>query len=185
MEIGDCTDPNKRIKKMDKKLIVSIEKLIREYSDDPASRDRIITSVSKEDAFNFILYADYAATYAVRFGSPELIRQGILSLAIENSTFDYRDTITRLVLLNYSATKLGLDPDKIFRELKSLVSQRFAKSLENFIERSPEDRALSTFGYQEEYAPLFTFARVPINPQTSSGLRSRMRRKLRKFIPFL
>lgn len=170
---------------MDEGLIRNIENTIQEYADNPTSRDRIVMSIAREHSFDFIQYADYAATYAVRLGNPELIKRGILSLAVENNTFDYRDSITRLVLLNYSAIKLGLDPDKIFQGVMSIAPQKFAGSLRSFIGRSSEDRALSTFGFREEYTPLFTYVRVPIHLRNSSGLRSRIRRKLRKLVPFL
>ena len=155
---------------MDESLIRDVENTIQEYENSAARRDQLVKAVTKEHSFNLVLYADYAATYAVRLGDPELIRRGVLSLAIENNTFDYRDTITRLALLNHSASKLGIDPDKIFQEAMSVAPQKFARSLERFIERSPEDRALSKFGFREEYTPLFTYVRVSLYSHRSSGL---------------
>jgi hypothetical protein len=170
---------------MDDNVIGRINSTLLEYEQNPARRDAILGSVTRSESEDLYQYANYAATYAVRLNAPELLRRGVLALAIENSTLDYRDVIGRLSLLNHSAKKLGVRFDRVFHEVMPLAPARFASTLEGFIQRSCEDRAIGKFGFQEEYIPLFTYTRIPTSSYLKLSLRFRLKRMLKRFIPFL
>lgn len=169
---------------MDNALIEQVERMIQEYESTSLSRSAILQSVNLSRSRELLEYAHYAATYAARIGDIELVKRGVLALAIENTTLDYRDTIARLSLLHHSAIKLGADPDRLFQEAAKISPPRFASSLERFMKRSLENRAISTFGYQEEYSPLLSYVWAPTY-RIELPLRFRIKRILKKLIPFL
>jgi hypothetical protein len=147
----------------------ALDDLVCEYSDaDATLRNEMVQYVRPVFSHLFFSYTRNAAVNAVQRSDPQLLKCGLISLAIENLTFDRRDSLIQLALLNNSALKLGLNPDDFFRSVVPIVSDRFARFLRNFMSRDPQERAIELFGFQEaetgsfDYVPSHLNVRIPV-----------------------
>lgn len=96
-------------------------------------------------------YAWEIAEQAVSKKSAELVRQGLIALAIDDGTRDARDNIIRLAPLFRSAQKLGLDAEKLFAEAADLCTLPLLKNaMRGFPLRKPEHRNLEKAFYIHE-----------------------------------
>jgi len=91
------------------------------------------------------------AEEAVSCKSPELVKQGLIALAIDDGARDARDDIIRMAPLFRSAQKLGLDAEKLFAEAADLTTNSYLKSeMYNFPLRKPEHRDFGKAFYIHE-----------------------------------
>lgn len=96
-------------------------------------------------------YAWEMAEEAVTRNSAELVRQGLIALAIEDGIGDARDNIIRLAPLFRSAQKLGLDAEKLFAQTADLTTNPYLKSnMHNFPLRTPRQSDLEKAFYIHE-----------------------------------
>jgi hypothetical protein len=116
----------------------------------PEVRAEIVSYVHTEFSTNFFWFAKRMAALGVRRSSPEAVRMGLTALIVENNNFDFRDMLMSLVLIYHSAVKLDLDPLQLFDSAASLtVNEELAEIVRDFPRRSPHDRSLATFRYEE------------------------------------
>lgn len=92
------------------------------------------------------LFAERAASIAVRRSSKELIKDGILALLIYDFTADTRDTLLVLSVLHDAAIRIGADPYTLFEEIGSIFGQ--SEFLLQFLKRNEEDKSIEAMGYQ-------------------------------------
>lgn len=98
-------------------------------------------------------FASTMSVLAVRRKSPELIEQGLMGLAILGEIDDVRDLTFSLCTLYHSATKLGVDTQKLFGDVSSMVPFIDLQSeMRGFPLRTPKDRDLAAFGLREVYS---------------------------------
>jgi hypothetical protein len=122
-------------------------------SADSAERAEIISHIQNDFSFLFFWFARAMAEKAVQQSIPEAIWDGLLALVLENFTFDYRDSLHRLVLLYHSATKLGLDVEALFARAGTLsMNPMVTKLVRGFPLRSPGGRTLGSFLFEESGA---------------------------------
>lgn len=112
-------------------------------------RRRINALVSPETSFLFFMYAKAMAIESVREQDKEKVFNGLISLSIENRSFDWRDSLTVLSLLHHSATKLGADVGELFQRVAALSSSETSEGFLQFLVRTPENRDIATFGFRE------------------------------------
>jgi hypothetical protein len=128
----------------------------------PDERARIHSMVTPEISFLFFMYAKDMAVEAVRERQEEKIFKGLIALAVENRIFDWRDSMTVLVLLHHSAAKIGADPSKLFQQAAAISTPQTSERFLQFSARTPENLDLAKFGYQEGSDSEGNFAYVPI-----------------------
>jgi hypothetical protein len=98
-------------------------------------------------------FAHSAALLAVRRNSPYLITQGLIAVAILGSSDEMRDLTFYLSTLHYSARKLGVDTEKLFRDASALSpSVDLRTAMREFPFRAAEDRGIQAFGLRETNA---------------------------------
>jgi hypothetical protein len=105
--------------------------------------------VVPEISFLFFLFSRAMAVESARERNAEKIFYGLASLSVENQSFDRRDSLMVLVLLYHSATKIGADADSLFRRVAAISTPVTSEGFLQFLERTPENRAVSKFGYKE------------------------------------
>jgi hypothetical protein len=115
----------------------------------PDERARIHSMVTPEISFLFFMYAKAMAVEAVREGREEKVFKGLVSLAVENRAFDWRDSIMVLVLLYHSASKIGADISQLFQRAAAISTPQTSEGFLEFSARAPENLDLAKFGYRE------------------------------------
>jgi hypothetical protein len=129
----------------------AVEELCEIFSGaSPELRAEIVSYVRPKSSHKLFWFAELMSWVAVRKSSPEAVRMGLTALILENNTFDFRDMLMRVVLIYHSAVKLDLDPLQLFDSAASLaVNEQLAEIVRDFPRRSPQDRSLATFRYEE------------------------------------
>ena len=133
--------------------ITSVESLVDVFFTEPSDRTRIVESVRPEFSFVFFMFAANAAVEAVRRHNPALLTRGLLALAVENLTFDFRDTLRILAQLYNSARLLGLDAAAIFAAVSEYSCAPFAKTVGQFPRRPEDLLSLKAFGIRVTKPP--------------------------------
>jgi hypothetical protein len=91
------------------------------------------------------------AVLAVRRNSPELVRSGLLALAVEGGRVDIRDSIVCLAKLYHSGTRLAADVGTTFSEVAALTPAAQLRSvISGFPSRPLESRGLQAFLLREK-----------------------------------
>jgi hypothetical protein len=122
-------------------------------SADSAERAEIISHIQHDFSNVFFWFARAMAEKAIQQSMPEAIWDGLMALVLENFTFDYRESLTRLVLLHHSTTKLGLDVESLYARAATLsVNPMVAKLVRGFPLRPPGGRTLGSFLFEESGA---------------------------------
>ena len=160
--------------------VEAIDRLIDAYiSSDPAGREEMAQQVDRSFAFVFPDYAQRAAEGAVRRNDPELLKRGLIALAIENTKTDWRDTLPDLAFIYHSAGKLNVSALDLFRNTATIACPPFQRLLEGFLSRREEMRSIEYFHYKEAGAG-HTFRYLYVKPP--SHIPSRLERKTRMFL---
>jgi len=115
-------------------------------SEDPAGRSKVPSQLSSDALGALRTFAHGAAVVAVRRESPPLIALSLAALAILAAVDDPRDLSFYLATVYYSATKLGLDTQKLFSEAASLCSPGFFRDYMQGFPMLP-DRAKELRGF--------------------------------------
>jgi hypothetical protein len=154
---------------------------------------RSITSRLSVNARNgFLEYAAAMAVLAVRTQAQPLVEQGLIALAIEGGSQDWRDSIVVLAKLYHSAVKLGMDTQKVFEKAARIAEPGVIKrEMNGFPRRRPEDRDLKAFreteeitseGFAYKHVLPWSFAQGPVNEtpappvETSQQISARLTR---------
>lgn len=135
------------------KLIDAVVPLLGAYGTaNMANRSTIAPKLNSDAQGILRIFASTMSVLAVRRKSPELIEQGLMALAILGEIDDVRDLTFSLCTLHHSATKLGMDTQKLFGDMSSMVpSVDLQIEMRQFPLRAPKDRDLAAFGIREAY----------------------------------
>lgn len=128
-------------------VIESIEQLTKAFaSAKPKEREEIVKRVQAPFRFVFESYAFYsAAQEAIRRNDPALVKRGLIALAIQNASPDWRDTLPFLAVLYRSACKLGLDTRALFHEVAEIACPAFRGLLDGFMSCDEQNRMIESF----------------------------------------
>jgi len=164
------------------RAIVSIDKLIDAFStSNTDQRERISGKVDRSFAFVFPSYARVSAIEAVRENDPARLRRGLIALAIENDSVDWRDTLPYLSMIYNSAAKVGVDPAEVFRSVAETAILPFRKTLLSFLDRDEKSRSVESFRFRElGEGGSFNYKYEQPTVQRPSLLRWRVRTFLRR-----
>jgi hypothetical protein len=115
----------------------------------PDERARINSMVTPGISFLLFMYAKAMAVAAVRERQGEKVFKGLVALAVENRTFDWRDSMMVLVLLHHSACKIGVDTSQLFQRAAAISTPQTSEGFLQFSARAPENLDLAKFDYRE------------------------------------
>lgn len=114
------------------------------------TRREIISCVTREISYLFLMFCDMAALEALRRKDERCIVRGLEALTIENCKGDWRDSTLRLAPLYHSAVSIGADSEKLIASVAAIaVEPAKTRLLLSFLKRSPENRELANFGLKE------------------------------------
>jgi hypothetical protein len=103
-------------------------------SDWIASRER-----ARNDLSSLILYMRRVASSITSEDDIWHLRQGLAAAAILQEREDYRDIIVSLAFLHRAATRAGIDPEPVFREVSRLARAETKEFIVGFLERDKAD----------------------------------------------
>jgi hypothetical protein len=106
------------------------------------------------------VFAERAASLAVRLGDPALLAAGLTAFALAaEAAGDERDVLPALSLLWAAAEMIGRSPHTEFRRAAELTG-RSGGPLRAFAERDPADRSIQAMGYETADDGGFVFRRT-------------------------
>ncbi len=130
------------------KLLNAVVPPINAFASEP--RRGVAPKLNGEALGTLRTFAGRAAVLAYRRQSPDLIRQGLIALAILGEVDDPRGLTFSLATLHHSALKLGIDTPSLFAEVASLSPPTTLKDwMRQFPLRPPAERDLSSFRLRE------------------------------------
>lgn len=127
-----------------------IRELLLRVSDQGAV-DRIAPWMPRDASRVLNVFAERAASLAVRHQDARELRVGLLAAAIARTlTDDERDVLPALALLYRAAEKIGHDPDVQFTAVQKLCGGH-GRFLTEFLRRTAVDKSIDAMGYEESH----------------------------------
>lgn len=169
-------------------VIAAIDSLVDVFvTSDLDTRCQITHQVDWTFSFAFFLYAGRTAVESVRQNEPELLRRGLVALAIENLAFDYRDSLSPLSMIYCSARKFPqVRADELFQDVAGLSCSPFNAFLSGFIKTPETSKSITRFGWKESAPPaLFDYEALPQKNAKGSRKFWLLIRKFRRLLPIL
>lgn len=166
--------------------VASVDTLVDLFaSGGPDVRRQLNCEVDYRISFVFFMYAGQLAEQSVRDQNQALLTRGLIALAVENDTFDWRDSLSVLAQLYHSAQKLLLDADELFRRTADISNQPFRDTLLAFVDRSTAAKSIKAFGLKESSPPApFCYETVRPKRTTRTNVR-RLLQGFRRWLPNL
>jgi len=131
------------------------QSLAERFQDEPTERREAISATLPREVRDLLLaLAGDLAVLSVRQQDPEMVRLGLMMLAVEGGRIDYRDSLVQAAMLLHSGTKLGMNIAGTFEDVAKWITEpSFAAMLSRFPLRSSKDRDLAAFGRREARGP--------------------------------
>jgi hypothetical protein len=110
-------------------------------------RRRFISTLTKSESQALLSFGRTFATRGLRKNCAAAVRLGLLALLFENRAEDNRETLCMLCLLSRTASIIGVDIEKMFREVQDYGFAETVEFFENYFRhgsRNPRD-----FGFRE------------------------------------
>src|SRR6516225_6163567 len=105
-------------------------------------------TVSMDDFYTLFTFARRSAVFALRDNQSSHIIDGLTAIAvIELKRADFRDALVPLALLYNAAIRIGDNPDTLIRSAVALAESNMSALMEEFINRSPNDKDLRQWGH--------------------------------------
>jgi hypothetical protein len=110
-----------------------------------------------------IHFAERRAVTAMRTSAPDLIRQGLLAIAIEQIAFDYRESTGALAMLQHAAHKMGADFGRVIREVADVATLSASQFMIGFASYPYSSETLRGLMLREALDPFgITFVTLPV-----------------------
>jgi len=119
----------------------------------PAERDVILRRIDNNVAGAMMAFSRRMAVWGARRSSSDLLVKGGIALILEAGRGDIRDTMSVMPLLYHSAIKINVDPGKVFNEAAAYYRSVVSDALLDFLKRTPRDRSLEAWGFEEVNGP--------------------------------
>ena len=126
---------------------LSLAKAFEELSG--LERLEVIGSMRSTDANKLLSLSAFMAEKAIDSKDPLWIKAALLMHLIEDFKVDHRENIRYLVLISYSAKKIGADFFQLVNSIISFSSDRARSRLREFLSRDETLNELSSFGVKE------------------------------------
>lgn len=142
-----------------------VGELVRSFAISPPDKQRnLLTEISREVSSILGWYARKLAGRAVREGSTEDLRNGLIALSISASKGDLRDVMAPLALLHNSALLLHQDPVPLFEGALRMTTPSAADGFTSFLDRPVDQKSINIFGFSEGAGP-HGFDYLPLLPE--------------------
>lgn len=118
---------------------------------EPVEQQAIIGKVMKP--FLFLAFSERMAILGVREISKNRLFEGLIAHVIEGFSYDPRENLLILSLLDHSASKIGLNPSDLFKEAAVFATPEAANYMLEYTHRKPRERKIGLMGYKEIMTP--------------------------------
>ncbi len=106
-------------------------------------------TIQRQDAYTLVIFAVRMAVFAARTKDPIPIKKSLWLLCVDDNEVDWRDVLVALAIIEDCSTNSGTDFRNSLEEVADLAPHRRQHTLrEGYLGRTPEMRAVETFGYQ-------------------------------------
>jgi hypothetical protein len=114
-------------------------------------RAQFSSAISLDEFYTLIEFARRTAVFALRERNTQILRGGLIAVAmIEAKRTDFRDILVVLALLHHTASKIGPDPDVLFRNTAKIAERQVAELMIGFADRDKQNKNLrDSWGYLE------------------------------------
>lgn len=133
-------------------LDAEVESIVIAYLNGPASaRGVLLDSLRGRPASVLSLYGQRMASMAVRTGSVDPLRRGVVSVGMaEGRLDDYRTNLFVLSTINDAASLISTTLGKIIDGLKYVLPSASLEALRAFDQRDERGKSLSAFGRRRQ-----------------------------------
>jgi len=146
LAIWDCEHEGYIDYSFECKLDNLIKRLVQIYFiSDISTREYIRNNLDEGNGQTLQCYAARMAIFAVRKKTPELIRDALKALVVENNRYDDREALIKLSTIYDSALRTGAPFEKICNELSRDATDKYALFLRHFNDRSEDTKSLEVF----------------------------------------
>lgn len=114
-----------------------------------SEREEIRAGVRDESRSLILGFSDRLSVLAARSGDERYVFLALLAHAIEDFSYDPRENLVRLALVNHVAERLGMDTSSLFRRAGSLASEEAAARFASFVKRPPALKSLKAMKIRE------------------------------------
>lgn len=126
------------------------KRLVEIYHDSSQEVKQLIRARISDDMSMLILgFSDRFSVLAARLKRKELLLIAISAHVLEGFTFDDRENIIRIGLINHVAKKIGIPLSELILQVSDSASGRVKEGFDNFLKRSEEMNHLNSFGIKE------------------------------------
>jgi hypothetical protein len=109
---------------------------------DASLRAAILEGMDGDSGSALRCFGEREAVEAVRVGSVDLIRLGLVAVALGTPGEDFREVQLSLSKLDHSARLLGTDLADVFEGVAALLSEQAREELGTFVRRADRDASL-------------------------------------------
>ncbi|MDG9711419.1 hypothetical protein [Streptomyces sp. DH10] len=129
-------------------LDTEVESVVAAYmTASPAARQEIVGNVDGRSAAVLSAYGQRMASQAVRSGSIDVLRRGLIAIGLaEGRLDDPRDNLFVLAAANDSASLLGTTLRAVIDDVKSLLPPAGATGLLKFDQYAENDKSIEAMG---------------------------------------
>lgn len=114
-------------------------------------RERIMLGTSRAESGLLFGIAMGAAAWAVRERSPLKLRLGLLALILENGSEDYRESVRRLCVLNDSASRIGIDLQSLYFNVRQFSTEATSQVFDTYFQTG--EKRIGAMGYEAFQGP--------------------------------
>ena len=112
-----------------------------------------IAGISEASRRVLLVYAERAATRAVRNTDRELLFSGLVAAVVGGLDQNALEALIRMPLLEDASRRLGIEPADVFGEVAEAVGHPGSVNLMVWLSRAPEDRTLECMGFEAASDP--------------------------------
>jgi hypothetical protein len=124
-----------------------VERVVAEYrAGSSTAKQEVVDEVSYRVAAVLSAYGERMAAVAIRTGSPEPLRRGLISMAMADGRLEAHVTnLSMLAAVNHSAGLLGTTLAALIDDVAAEIPESTADAFRAFIQRSERDKSLKSF----------------------------------------
>lgn len=125
-----------------------VTSIVEEYrTNSPTGRRAMLDELSPRAAGVLSAYGQRMATMAVRTGSPESLRRGLIGMGMADAALeDYRNNLIVLAAVNHAAAVLGRELGELVEEIAADLPEPALEGFRQFTRREPPDKELAAMG---------------------------------------
>jgi hypothetical protein len=128
-----------------------IDDLIRIAVREAFEKDRSTTTgrLTVNQSLSVHLFARRMAVKVMRTGTEDSMHWGLMAIILEGATYDLRDTLASLAILQHAADRTGSDFPALIAENVQAFNDSFRRIVNDFLRRGLASTRLEQFGFSE------------------------------------